>query len=262
VADVFVADERTTRISHVPLEPHKTTKPGWKYPMELLPADKAWTMRRYAMLVKHDPKTSRIPDYLVVRDEIFSPEPVWWNLHVLGRKIERSGQSFRFPGQLGVDLTAHFLAPEVRETQNRQWGWRSDVKGRRTLKGDEYEEQIFGAWIPEDFERGSWNGNRGEMAKWLRVKGDEGNTQWLVVLMPNREGEASAKVERLSETSARITLGDESEVVHLGSDAKWQAAIERNGERTVLLEAGEVKPWSALEFTAAPPSGHPDVRDP
>lgn len=252
-ADVFVADERTVTISHVPMEPHNTTKPGYKYPRDTLPEDKAWTMRRYAMLVKHDPKRSKIADYLVIRDEIESPEPVWWNLHVLGCDIKRDGDAFHFPGQLDVDLTAYFIAPNVGEIEEREWGW-ADGKSadRRRLKGAEYEAENFGAWIPENFEKGRWKG--GEMSKWLRVKGEPGHTDWLVVLMPNLQGRPAPKVERLSPTSAQITLGDETEIVHLGSDAKHQAAVERNGKATVLISANEVKPWSALEFKPFPPN--------
>jgi len=47
-----------------------------------------------------------IADYLVVRDEISSPQDVWWNLHMLARDIERDGQVFRFPGQFDVDVNA------------------------------------------------------------------------------------------------------------------------------------------------------------
>ena len=80
----------------------------------------------------------------------------------------------------------------------------------------------------------------GEMARWLRVRGEAGRTDWLVVLMPHRRGSEPARVERLSPTSARISLGGRSEVVHLGSDGRHQAAVERDGKLTVLLDAGEV----------------------
>ncbi|MFO7907374.1 MAG: hypothetical protein R6U98_32300 [Pirellulaceae bacterium] len=119
IADVFVADEKTRLMSGVPVEPHHTHKPGWEYPRETLPAGKPWVMRRYAMLVKHNPSESDMPDYLVVRDEIDSPEPVWWNLHVLGRDIERHGNQFTFAGQLGVDLSAHVLSPSIEGHRRR-----------------------------------------------------------------------------------------------------------------------------------------------
>ncbi len=266
-ADVFVADERATRTNHVPLLPHETTKPGWEYPWSRLPEEKAWTMRRYVMLVKHDPRRSKMADYLVVRDEIDSPEPVWWNLHVLAREIGeivpdgRNGRPrerqvprwFTFRGQLGVDLSATFLSPETETVERRQWGWRGDTNARRTLKGEAYEQACFGAWVPEDFEPGTWGGHDGEMAKWLRLRGPAGRSDWLVVLVPSRQGQAAPTVEPLSETSARVRLGDETEVVHLGSGGKHQAAVERDGETTVLLEAGQVKPWSELEFEPVPP---------
>jgi hypothetical protein len=260
VADVFVADERTARIHEVPMEPHRTVKPGSEYPVTTLPDDEAWTMRRYAMLVKHDPKVSQIADYLVIRDEIASPEPVGWNLHMLARDIQREGSLFRFPGQLDVDATAHFLAPDVSEVETREWGWSTErTKGtRRSLHGEAYEKEHFGHYIPKDFVRGTWGKdfqNSGEMGKWLRVihrKGAAGRSDWLVLLVPNRQATPAPKVEKLSATSAKITLGAESEVVHLGSDGKWQAAVERDGKTTTLLDANHVKHWSELDFKATP----------
>jgi len=251
-ADVFVADERTTVINHVPMEPHLTTRPGWEYPETRLPQEKAWTMRRYTMLVKHDPGQSKIADYLVIRDEIASPEPVGWNLHVLGRDIKRNGAAFTFPGQLDVDLTAHIFGPPALEIEKRQWGWKN-VKSAdlRNTKGKQYEQKYFGAYLPKDLQRGTWDG--GEMAKWLRLLGPAGLSKWLVVLVPHRQGKDAPEVERLSETSARVTLGKEVEVVHLGSDGKCQAALERGGKTAVLLEAGRVKPWAEVEFKPAPP---------
>ncbi|MGB2822130.1 MAG: hypothetical protein WBF17_14195, partial [Phycisphaerae bacterium] len=46
-ADVFVADEKTRRINHVPMAPHHATKPGWEYPWSELPAETPWLLRRY-----------------------------------------------------------------------------------------------------------------------------------------------------------------------------------------------------------------------
>lgn len=260
VADVFVADERTTEINHVPMEPHLATRPGWEYPTTHLDKDKPWTMRRYAMLVKHDPKTSPISDYLVIRDEIDAPETPHWNLHVLGRSIKRDGTAVHFPGQLGVDLTAHFLTNDLAGMEQRQWGWKNatDVRDsggtRRTLKGEDYEKKFFGAWIPEDFTPGTWGKDKigGEMAVWLRVKGQAGQSQWLVVLMPNLKDKPAPTVRKLSDTSAEISLGSVKEIVHLGSDGTHQAAVERDGKLTVLLKPGEVKPWSELEFKPIP----------
>lgn len=247
VADVFVADERTTEINHVPLTPHETTRPGWEYPTTQLPADKPWTFRRYTMLVKH---ASDFPDYLVIRDEIESPQPVWWNLHVLARAIQRDNARFLFPGQLGVDTTLHVLTPDITDVQQRRWGWRGSMNDRRGKKGADYEAACFGAVIPQDFVPGTWKD--GEQAEWLRLRGPAGRTEWLTVLMPNRHGEPAARVEKLSATSAKITLRDETELVHLGSAATHQAAVERGGKLTVLLPANTVKPWNELEFTPIP----------
>ena len=251
VADVFVADERTRRINEVPLEPHHTTKPGWEYPWTTLPEEKAWTMRRYVMLVKHDPARSKIADYLVVRDEIRSPEPVWWNLHVLARDIREDGPAFFFPGQLGVDLVAYFHGLKGKAIEKREWGWSGTMNDRRGAKFADYEKACFGAYVPEEFERGTWKG--GEMAKWLRVRDESGESRWLVLLVPRRRGEPAPDVEFPSATSARVRLGDETEVVHLGSDGQHQAAVERDGKVTELLKAGEVKGWDELDFTPIPP---------
>jgi hypothetical protein len=256
VADVFVADEQTREINHVPLVPHETTKPGWEYPTRFLPADqKPWTFRRYTMLVKHNPAASRLADYLVVRDEIESPEPVWWNLHILARRIQRAGQRFLFAGQLGVDTILHVLTPTVTETQQRRWGWGGSIKDRRGKTGADYEAACFGRVIPEDFTPGTWkgpDGQYGEQAEWLRLRGVAGKTEWLTVLMPHRKGEPAPTVEKLSATSARITLDNETEIVHLGSDAAHQAAVERAGKLTVLLPASAVKPWNELPFAPLP----------
>lgn len=254
VADVFVADERARLINEVPMEPHHTVKPGWNYPWRNLSPEKPWTMRRYVMLVKHDPRRSAIADYLVIRDEIESPEVPWWNLHLLARRIERdggNGQVFRFPGQLAVDVDVHFVAPAVKVFEDREWGWASGSSAsRRGAKGKEYEAHNFGRWIPEGLDPGTWKG--GEMAKWLRVRGSAGRSDWLVVLLPRRRGQAAPEVEKLSETSFRVTAGRESEVLHLGSVGVYQAAVERSGQVTTLLGAGEVPPWSKVEFTHVP----------
>jgi hypothetical protein len=251
-ADVFVADERTTEINHVPLEPHNTTRPGWEYPTTHLPANTPWTMRRYAMLVKHDPRISKLADYLVIRDEIDSPQSVWWNMHTLSRQIDAQGAAFSFPGQFDVDLTAHFLSPAVAQIQKRQWGYGGSMSDRRGKKGKDYEEACFGRIVPKDFVRGTWKD--GEMGQWLRVKGEAGRSDWLVVLAANLQGQPAPKVQKLSATSARITLGDEAETIHLGSDAEHQAAIERGGKLTVLLAKGTVKPWSQLQFKPIEPT--------
>lgn len=258
-ADVFVADERTTRINEVPLEPHDTTKPGWEYPTTLLPDEKPWTMRRYAMLVKHDPQKSELADYLVIRDEIESPEPVWWNLHMLARGIQQAGQAFTFPGQLDVDLTVHFLTPDVGELEKREWGWSNERTNgtRRNLRGEAYEREHFGHYIPKDFQRGTWGktyGQSGEMTKWLRVKAPAGRTNWLVLLVPNLQGRPAPRVEKLSDTSARVSLENKSEIVHLGTVGRFQAAVERGGRETILLEAAEVRPWNGVDFKPVPPS--------
>ncbi len=256
-ADVFVADERTTRINHVPMEPHRTTKPGWEYPTTFMPKDSPWVMRRYVMLVKHEPDVSGIADYLVVRDEIASPQTVWWNLHMLARDIEHKDQLISFGGQLDVDVNVHFITPEIGKIEKRQWGW-SRERNRGSLKDykdRKYETEHFGRYIPEDFEPGTWGKNyerSGEMGQWLRVKARSGRTGWLVVIIPHLRGREAPKVEKLSATSARITLGSESETIHLGTGAIHQAAVERGDEKTVLLEAGAIKDWSKLAFEPAP----------
>jgi hypothetical protein len=160
-------------------------------------------MRRYVMLVKHDPQTSKIPDYVVVRDEVISPEPVGWNLHVIAG--HRSGEPpvVRFPRDSDVDLHAHFMQGNVKQVDQREW---------------------------------------------LRVIGDSGTTQWLVVLMPSPKGEMPANVERISSTSARVTMGNDSEVFHVGTEGAHQAAVERAGKTHILLPAGRVKALAEIAF--------------
>ena len=249
-ADVFVADERTWSINHVPMVPHETTKPGWEYPTTKLPEETPWLFRRYVMLVKHDPRESRLPDYLVVRDEIDSPRPVWQNLHVLARGIEERGRGeYFFPGQLDVDMELHVFGPEPLAVEKRFWGWKGRGNDRRSTKGAEYESKLMGDMIPEDFEQGTWDPqDNGERAQWLRIKGPEGSTSWLMVLVPHRKGAESPVVRSESETAVRVSLGKEVETIHLGSEGQFQAAVERAGRRQVLLGSGHVKPWSQQEF--------------
>ncbi|MFO7903787.1 MAG: hypothetical protein R6U98_14080 [Pirellulaceae bacterium] len=174
-------------------------------------------------------------------------------------------------GQLGVDLSAHVLSPSIEDYssggwslpggkrrdasrppvgrtrggeshprpvyQDREWGWRgADSGARRETKGEAYERKFFGAWVPENFEPGSWGHHDGEMAKWLRLRGRAGRTDWLVVLMPRRHGDPAPRVKQLSPTSARITKGNESEIVHLGTQGKHQAAVQRQDTTKVLIE--------------------------
>ena len=90
------------------------------------------------------------------------------------------------------------------------------------------------------------------MAKWLRVRGEAGRSEWLAVLMPYRRGSPAPTVEKLSPTSLRVRLGSETEIVHLGSAGEAQAAVVRDGRRTILLDAGEVRPWAEVPFPGVP----------
>jgi hypothetical protein len=245
-----VADERTWSIRHVPMIPHETIKPGWEYPTTKLPEATPWLFRRYVMLVKHDPSRDRLPDYLVVRDEIDSPRVVWQNLHVLARRIEQCGQNaYFFPGQLDVDLLVHVFGPKPQAVEKRFWGWKGRGNERRSLKGAEYEHKLMGDLIPEDFQRGTWDPqDNGERGQWLRIKGPAEKSAWLLVLTPTRKGQEPPRVESLSDTRVRVSLGAEIETVDLGSDGAFQAAIERAGRRQVLLKPGQVKPWSQQKF--------------
>ena len=225
-ADLFVADERATNILSSPA-----------LPSTFLREADAWRMRRYTMLVKHE-KGSKLPDYLVIRDEIISNEPVGWNLHALARDIQQDAQVFRFPGQLGVDVAAHFLHPRVKSVQKRESGWSANQPDKP------------GKIVPENFKPGTWKLENGEHTKWLRVGGDAGLTHWFVVLVP----QVNAKVESLSATSARVTLENESEVIHLGTDGKHQAAVERAGQVTVLLDGGSLRTVSETPFSVTKPT--------
>jgi hypothetical protein len=84
------------------------------------------------------------------------------------------------------------------------------------------------------------------MTVWLRLVAPAGRSDWLVVLVPHKRGEDAPRVERLSASSARITLGDETETVTLGpSDGPAAgaplAAVTRGTETTVLLAPGAVE---------------------
>lgn len=252
-ADVFVADERTWTISHVPMLPHETIKPGWEYPTTILPKETPWLFRRYVLLVKHDPARSRLADYLVIRDEIDSPQPVWENFHLLARSIqEKAPGEYFFPGQLGVDTTAHVFGPPPGAVEKRHWGWKGSSNQRRSLKGAEYEQKLMGELIPENFQSGTWDAEKdGERGQWLRIQGPAGRSSWLMALIPSRNGEEAPAVVKLNATTVRVSLGSESETIHLGSEGQFQAAIEKENGRQVLLGPGQVKPWSQLEFGAS-----------
>lgn len=264
VADVFVAEERTWDMNEVPLEPHNTDRPGWEYPTSHLAEKTPWTFRRYAMLVKHDPAKSPIADYLVVRDEIEAPRPVWWNLHILSRSIQGEAPVFTFPGQMDVDLKVHVLSPAPKAEQRRVWGWKNATSTwRKNIHGEEYEKMFFGAYLPEDLVHGSWCTNRasqiakeyensGEMAHWLRLKAEAGRSDWLVVLTPYLKGGKAPTVERLGPESARVSLDGASEVVHLGTGGRVQAGVERDGVLTTLIPAVKVNPFTEAQFPPFP----------
>ena len=238
-ADVFVTDEQTDRVSLVPLEPHQTTKPGWEYPVQQL--ESRWRHRRWVMLLKHHPDTSAMRDYLVVRDEVAAPEPVWWNLHVLARAVLQKRQVFHFPGQLGVDLYLFFAAPEPDTIQQRQWGWGGESSQRRSLKGNEYEERCFGSFIPPDFIPATWTEQQGERAIWLRLAG-RADEPWLAVLYPVQADAEPPQFRAVSPTAVQVRVGAESETVHLGTDGRTQAAIERDGKTITLIQSGALPP--------------------
>lgn len=242
-ADVFVADERTWRMSHVPMLPHETVKPGYEYPTTTLPEDSPWVMRRFVMLVKHDPASSKLADYLVVRDEIRSPKPVWQNLHVLTRSIERQGErAFFFPGQLDADLTLHVFGTTPDRVEQRRWGWGGKSSERRKVKGKEYEAEYLGQVIPEHFTPGTWNAAAGEQSRWLRLRARQGKSDWLLVLTPHRRGMEAPQVQPLGKNTVRVSFGDESETIHLCTDGEFQAAVQRHGKTTRLLDRGQVPP--------------------
>lgn len=241
-ADLFVAEETTTRMSHVPIEPHEAVKPGWEYPTTFLPESTPWRFRRYALLVKHGNKKSAPPDYLVLYDQIDSPQPPWWNLHVLGRNMSAEEEGiYEFEGQLGVDLSVHVLEGETRDVALKKWGWSGPSNKRRELKGQTYEQQAFGQMIPEDFQRGTWSEKKGEQTLWLRLKGPAGTSHRMVVLMPHNPTVGKPKVQHLRAGTVQISWNNEIEVIHLGPDAPHAAAIERSASSHVLLPQEELK---------------------
>ncbi len=247
VADLFVADEHSGRFHTAPLPPHHVRVPSWDHPEIHRDEDELWRARRYAMLVKHGSE-SGLPDYLVLRDEIDSPrEPAWQNLHVLAREVRRTDpRTFRFRGQLGVDLTLWVFGPEIREVERRQWGWRGDSHQRRAAKFEAYEERYFGDWIPEDFEPGTWEG--GEMATWLRLRADPGRSEWTMLLIPHRADEAAATVRRVGPDTYRVERGGSVDVVRIAGDGG--VSVSRDGREHVVLERDGMR---AAERRTPPP---------
>ena len=236
-ADVVVVDERTCRISHVPILPHETVKPGYEYPTTMLPEDAPWRMRRYIMLVKHDPTTSKMADYVVVRDEIHSPQSAWQNLHVLARSIEPQGEGrYFFPGQLDVDLTVHVCGTTPDRTEQRLWGWGGNSSERRTVKGSEYEAKYLGHVIPENFRPGTWDESSGEQSQWLRLRAPQGRTIGCLCLRRITAVRKLPTWSRLVRIRSASRWGKNRRRSIWAPMANSQAAVRRRDETTRLLQ--------------------------
>jgi len=178
--------------------------------------------------VKHAAGDS-MADYLVIRDELVSPESATFNLFVLARSAAQDGRRFLFDGQLAADAVAYVATPAPERFRLDRWAW---------------PKQDDSSMIPPGFQIGKDRWRVGELQQWLRVSAAPGEP-FLVVLYPYRKGEPPPAFEPLAGgKGVRVTAAGKSEEVYLATDpapdAGGQAVVRREGRRTVVLKAKEV----------------------
>ncbi len=223
--DLAVGQVRSSRLRKMPHYAHEIT---WQasYPRRELVSEAR--LRRYLLLVKHAAGDS-MADYLVIRDELVSPEPATFNLFVLARSVAQDGRRFLFDGQLAADAVAYVATPAPERFRLDRWAW---------------PKQDDSSMIPPDFQIGKDRWRVGELQQWLRVSAAPGEP-FLVVLYPYRKGEPPPAFEPLADgKGVRVTAAGKSEEVYLATDpapdAGGQAVVRREGRRNVVLKAKEV----------------------
>ncbi|MHB9132832.1 MAG: hypothetical protein ACYDBB_17320 [Armatimonadota bacterium] len=141
---------------------------------------------RYVLLVKSaDPMGAT---YVVMRDRTQDGQPnqeFYWNLWCLSKEPEIAGNIAHFPGQFGVDLDAHVLAPANPKFITDKWG---------------YKEQIYvWGWF-EEIQHG------------VHVRKQGSTEDFFTVLYPRAPGQGAAGVTSLGD-------GRGAEVKHMeGTD--------------------------------------------
>ncbi len=124
-ADVFAAERTVDSLTLSPIFPDDAefNRP---YPSRKVSPIRE---RRWVMLVK-PAKGSKMPAFLVVRDEFDGEGPVQLNLHLLAREIQGDGPLFRAPGQWDRDLTVFVAHAPIEKAEKREWHY--------------YDEWMFG----------------------------------------------------------------------------------------------------------------------
>ncbi len=120
-ADVFAAERTADSLTLSPVFPGDAefSRP---YPSRKVSPIRH---RRWLMLVK-PAKGSKMPAFMVVRDEFDGSEPVQLNLHLLAREILGEGPLFRAPGQWDRDLTVFVAHAPIGKIEKRAWHYHDE----------------------------------------------------------------------------------------------------------------------------------------
>jgi len=225
-ADLAVGQVRTGALRKLPRWPHEVP-PAAAFPRRTLAAEARW--RRMLCLVKH--AGGPLEDYLVVRDELASAEPATFNLWLLARSVRQEGRLLLFDGQLAADAAVFVAAPDADRVRLDRWAW---------------PRQDESAMIPRGFRAGVDRWRAGELQQGLHVEASAGEA-FLVAIYPLHKGAEPPRFEPLAQgRGVRVSLAGASEEVYLASDppadAGGQAALRREGRRTVILPAGTLPP--------------------
>ncbi len=115
-ADVFTAERTVKSLAFMPVFPDDSEY-NRDYPSRSVDPI---AQTRTVALVKPK-KGSKMPGYLVVRDQVDGAEPVQLNLHLLARSIEGDGPVFRAPGQWNRDFSVFIAHARPEKTDKREW---------------------------------------------------------------------------------------------------------------------------------------------
>jgi hypothetical protein len=206
--------------------PH--TSADYEPPQEITPS--VW--RRSVMLLKQ-------PDYVVARDDLESPYPSDWSLHVLADRATQAGARICLAGQHGMALDLFFVAPRKPRAHIGEWGFAYHDFSCDQAAWEYWHEVLdlpaFAGHsclpvhpsVPEGDERG----------RFVRV-GQASGRPYFVVLFPRRPHEAAPSIRAWAGGDGfKLSLGARREWV-------WLAAQERtfeDGERAFNGRAGAIR---------------------
>lgn len=133
-------------------------------------------VNRHLLLVKSDDPMGGA--YLVLRDRTSDGQPnqeFFWNLWCLATGVETNGNIAHFPGQFGVDLDVHMLAPAVPRWRTDHWRWSADVYNWGAFSEEQYGVHVRKEGSAEDF---------------------------FAVLHPRAQGQAGAEIVSMADAAA------------------------------------------------------------